>query len=79
MEKYPKKRAYAVGELYKFLKEKGVYKQYALNCKIQGRKKGHKNKHDLMQELYFKQTPVGHDFWYNLTTEFWHKDINDKI
>ena len=70
MEKYPTKRAYAIGKLYKFLKEKGVYKQYALNCKLQGRKKGHKTYRDFMQELHFVRTQEGHNFWYELAEEF---------
>jgi hypothetical protein len=69
-EKYPKKRAYATGKLYKFLKEKGVYKQFAYNCKKQKRKHGQKDANDFMHELYFVRTPEGHTFWYKLAEEF---------
>lgn len=77
-EKYPVKRAYAVGKLYKFLKEKGVYKQYASNCKIQGKTKGHKTYDDFMKELYFYHTPEGHRFWHDLANEFLTKELNEQ-
>lgn len=67
MEKYPTKRAYATGKLYKFLKEKGVYKQFVDNCKKQrqsrNKKKGYKDASGISSAFLWKETPEGYDFW----------------
>ena len=74
MEKYPKKRAYAIGKLYKFLKEKGVYKQFVGYVKIENEirrfeLRGLKNINDLRGAFTWANTQEGSQFWYKLAKE----------
>lgn len=70
MEKYPSKRAYATGKLYKFLKERGVYKQFVYNCKKQRSEsnvfKGYKGIEGICSAFIWKETPEGNEFWDNI-------------
>jgi hypothetical protein len=75
MEKYPKKRAYAVGKLYKFLKEKGVYKQFVHNCKKQKIEKGQKNLENFKDGFLWAKTQEGFEFWEKLYDELWIKGL----
>lgn len=82
MEKYPIKRAYAVGKLYKFLKEKGVYKQFVKNAKSLNTMpetiKGSKNSGDLLGAFTWASTEEGYEFWRLLHEEFWKKEMNEQ-
>lgn len=77
-EKYPTKRAYATGKLYKFLKEEGVYKQFVKNCKTQKKGKdliisgkGFKTAHGIGSAFLWRETPEGYDFWDRLYNLAW--------
>lgn len=78
-EKYPTKRAYATGKLYKFLKEKGVYKKFVNNVKTENKErkeqnlfeiKGLKKSGDFMGAFTWMNTKEGNKFWYDLYMEF---------
>lgn len=77
MEKYPTKRAYATGKLYKFLKEKGVYKQFVKNCKSQrvenNMSRGYKNAHGIGSAFIWRETQEGHDFWDRMYDLAWNE------
>lgn len=79
MEKYPTKRAYATGKLYKFLKEKGVYKQFVENCKNQRKEsnifKGYKNAFGIGSAFIWKETPEGYAFWDKISDEAWEENV----
>jgi len=79
MEKYPKKRAYAVGKLYKFLKEKGLYKRFAFYCKTNNRLKGQKNSEDFEKGFLWHKTYEGFDFWHNVYLELLKKENGEQI
>lgn len=66
MEKYPTKRAYATGKLYKFLKEKGIYKQFICNCDF----KGNKGKDGIAKAFSWRHSKEGDYFWYNVNKEW---------
>ena len=68
-EKYPIKRAYAIGKLYKFLKEKGIYKEFSNECKMQYANKGNKT---IDCSIAWYQTINGHDYWSKINREFEH-------
>lgn len=75
MEKYPTKKAYATGKLYKFLKEKGVYKQFVENCKKQKAKgkelRGYKTANAIGEAFIWEKTPEGNSFWANIWNVAW--------
>lgn len=68
-EKYPKKRAYAIGRLYEFLKRKNVYNQFVANCKKQKTVKGQKDYRDFQDGFLWVKTEEGYEFWEKLYDE----------
>jgi len=74
MEKYPKKRAYAHPKLAKFLKEKGVYKQFVNNCKEQNNERFNT---DISRAFIWDKTKEGDVFWSELDIDF--EGLNEQI
>lgn len=66
-EKYPVKRAYAVGKLYKFLKQKGIYKEFIKECKRQNEIKGQT---EITEAFVWYRSELGVDYWLNVDREF---------
>lgn len=66
-EKYPVKRAYAVGKLYKFLKQKGIYKEFVAECKKQ---KSIKANVELSGAIIWHNTKQGFNYWLKINIEF---------
>lgn len=66
-EKYPIKRAYAVGKLYKFLKQKGIYKEFVKECKRQITRKGQT---EITKAIAWYKSELGIDYWLNIDREF---------
>lgn len=66
-EKYPVKRAYAIGKLYKFLKKKGIYDKFVKECK---RQKAYKGNTEITRSFAWYNSELGADYWYNVDREF---------
>lgn len=67
-EKYPSKRGYAVGKLYKFLKERNLYERFVKECKNQMPK--HRGHTLLTESFTWTKTIEGHGYWKQLNREF---------
>lgn len=67
-EKYPSKRGYAIGKLYEFLKEKGMYNKFVAECKRQ-RPKDRGNK-EIYESFSWSKAEDGEQFWIQLDREF---------
>ena len=59
-EKYPSKRAYATGKLYKWLKKNGFYEEFKIECKRQNEGRGHK---ELSEAFTWYNSIRGYNFW----------------
>lgn len=75
-EKYPTKRAYAVGKLYKFLHEKDIYKKYVKECKKQ---KAVKGRTQLFNSFIYSKTDDGHKYWSSIDREFVYYQQGEQI
>jgi len=73
-EKYPSKRGYAIGKLYKFLKERKLYKRFVEECKKQVR--GSRGNKDLSSAFIWCKSEEGEAYWKQINREFerteWH-------
>jgi len=67
-EKYPSKRGYAIGKLYKFLKERKLYKRFVEECKRQfPTNRGSK---DLSEAFIWCKSEEGELYWKQINREF---------
>lgn len=67
-EKYPSKRGYAVGKLYKFLKERKLYKEFVAECKRQN--KGTRGNTEISTAFVWCKSVHGTEHWKKINNEF---------